>query len=364
MPTGVSKFPMNTGEGDDFTDFSEFSEYGADWNDTGIPTLSSTSSGSSSSAGSLLNAQTNRDKFLAEQRAATAAADLARLGAQRTADYYRNILGQGAMNLGGLEEQIGAQEKAGKQYIADQYNLLSGLLGERRGQAEQLQTQGFNALQTYLNQNPMQAYAQAQGAMPTVSQNALTQYMQSRGLDTAPTQEATDILNAQLAGGAANYNQLLNVLRASEAQQQQSRAAEEQMARTLAGSNLGAIYGTATSNLEQTRLSALADLASRVQAARLQAERDRLAREQAIQDAIAKLLGTGTVEPTEGEIPVTMPGGGVVAPSAIQQLVAKLPGIQNQALAGRIGNFVATNPTATSEQIRALFPRLGANITG
>lgn len=309
MAIGVNRFPMNTDELD-------FGDENLDWGDTGISGLTSTSS-SSSGAGSLLNAQTNKAKFEAEQAAAKAAAELARLGAQRTADYYRNILGQGAMNIGGLTEQIGEQERAGQQYIADQYDMLSRLLGERRGQAEQLQTQGFNALQTYLGQNPMQAYAQAQNVMPTVTQNALTQYMQSRGLETAPTQEATDILNAQLAGGAANYNQLLNVLRASETQQQQSRAAEEQMARTLAGANLGAIYGTATSNLEQTRLAALADLASRVQAARLQAERDRLAREQAIQDAIAKVLGTGTVAPTETEIPVTpatQPGSGTTAP--------------------------------------------------
>lgn len=284
-------------------------------------------------------------KYEDELAAANAAAAQSRTGAQASADYFRKLLDTSTMVPGGVLSAIGEQEKAGQQYIADQYNMLSGLLGQRRSTAEGLQTQGFNALQNYLAQNPMQAYAQAQQAVPTVTQNILEQYMASRGLNTAPTQQATDVLNAQLAGGAANYNQLLNVLRGAETQQQQSRAAEEQMARTLAGANLGAIYGTATAGLEQTRLSALADLASRIQTARLQAERDRIAREQALQDAIAKILASGLVSARPNEQSAAPTGGGnnnggnnnggttnggsapIIPSGTIQPIVATDPGI-------------------------------------
>lgn len=276
---------------DNFVDPSEL-----DWGDTGITGVTETSSGGSTLSGqaSLLRAQTDAAKFRAEQKAATDAFTRTQTGTQQQADYLRKLLDSG-MNVGGLESQIAAQETSGRQYIEDQAKMLSDLISGRRGQAMQTTTAGYDALRNFLAANPMQAYAQAQRAVPTVQQGILDQYMASRGISAAPAQAGQDVVNAQLAAQAANYNQLLNVLTGAETQQQASRAAEEQMARALAGSQLEAIYGQATSGLEQQRLAALNDLANRISAARLQNERDRIAREQALQDAIAKLLGTGLI---------------------------------------------------------------------
>jgi len=244
----------------------------------------------------MLRAQLAQKEYEDKLAASNISSERARAGAQESLNYLKNLLDVSGRPFGGLETQIAAQESAGRQYIEDQAKMLSDLISGRRTQAMDVTTRGYDALRNYLAANPMQAYAQTQRAMPTVQQNALSQYMASRGVEGAPAQAGQDVVNAQLAAQAANYNQLLNVLTGAETQQQASRAAEEQMARSLAGTQLEQLYGAQTSGLEQQRLAALSDLASRVAAARLQAEQTRLAREQALQDAIAKLLGSGFVK--------------------------------------------------------------------
>ena len=256
---------------------------------------------SSGSAGSLYNAITNRAKFQAEQAAARAAATRTQAGTQASTDYIRRLLDTSSQPFGTLESEIAGQETAGRTYIEDQAKALSDLIAGRRTQARDVTTSGYDALRNFLTANPMQAYAQTQAAVPTVQNNVLEQYMASRGIGSQPAQAGQDVANAQLAAQAGNYNQLLSVLQGAEAQQQSSRLAEEQMARTLAGTQLEALYGSQTAGLEQQRLAALNELLGRSSAARVNAEQLRIAREQQLQDAIAKLLGTGIVEPTVEE---------------------------------------------------------------
>lgn len=296
-----------------------------DFDDTGLPTgLTPTSSGSTAAA--IQNAATNRAKFEAEQRAATAAAEVARTGAQAQADYVRALLNRG-IDIGGLEEQIAAQEKSGQEYINTQYQNLLGQLQGRRQEAETLTGTGYDRLLSYLQQNPMVAYSQAARAIPEVTQNTLAQYMASRGIGAAPAEAGVDVANARLAAAAGNYNQLLNVLQAAEAQQQASRASEEQMARASANAQLQALYGGATAGLESQQLAALNELASRVSAARLENERIRLARQQALEDALGGLLGTGYV-PRGSEFNVgTGPGGSL---TDLEKIIAASGGTTTQ----------------------------------
>lgn len=341
-----------------------------DLTDDGFPELASTGSGSGS-AGSLLNAQVNRDKFLAEQAAAVAAANRTRAGTQASTDYIRRLLDTSGQSFGNLESQIASQEATGRTYIEDQARALSDLISGRRTQARDVTTRGYDTLRDFLGANPMQAYAQTQRAVPTVQENALEQYMASRGIGSQPAQAGQDVANAQLAAQSANYNQLLNVLQGAETQQQSSRVAEEQMARALAGTQLEALYGSQTAGLEQQRLAALNELLGRSSSARLNAEQLRIAREQQLQDAIAKLLGTGIVDPlvTEGGVDPnagagTGTGVGTVAPTvsnAIAQLV-NLPNINSPTLAARIEEFANANPNATKAQIAKSFPKLAKNI--
>ena len=236
-----------------------------------------------------------RDKFDAEQAAAsstlaTAAANRAAQGA-----YLQGLFQTGDPSAYG---DINAQEKSGRDYINTQAtNLLARLAGAKET-ATGLTTTGFDNLKNYLGANVPQAYATAQNAVPTVTANALAQYMASRGVGQQPVQAAVDTANARLTGDAGNYNQLLNVLRAQEASGQQSRLSEEQMARALAGSSLESTYGAGRAGVESEQLSALNQLATQISNARLQAKAVQDARNQALQDALAQLIGQGYVKPS------------------------------------------------------------------
>jgi len=360
--------------------------------------LTSTDSGSSSQtlAAAKVRAATDaakllydKNKLAAEQAAAADALIRQTTGAQNQANYLRSQMGAGipAITL----ENIGGQETAGQNYINTQYtNLLADLTG-RRDTGNRLTTQGYDTLRNYLTSNVPQAYATAAQGVPTSNQNALAAYMQGQGVDTAGAQAAVDTSNAQAMGTANNYDQLLNVLRAQETSGQQSRMSEEQMARTLAGANLEAIYGQGTAGLEQQKLASLNELATRISNARLQAQQLQTAREQALADALAALYGTGLTNPPVVPDPVTgacPPGqtkdangncvvpktdttfvdtGFVPAPKAaptpVEQLASKVANIKNEALVTKIENYVDKNPNATKAQIAKVFPSLAKSIT-
>ena len=371
-----------------------------------------TPSSGTSSAGSLMNAQTNAAKFAAEQAAATAAATKAQFGAANQLNYLRTLLGQGVP--ASITGEIGAQETAGREYINTQATNLLARLAGARDTGQQFTTQGYDTLKNYLTANPASAYAQAQRNVPTVTNNALAQYMQAQGVDPSMAQPAVDTANQQALGGATNYNQLLNVLTGAESAGQASRMSEEQMARALAGSQLQSIYGAGRANVESEQLGALNALATQISNARITAQQAQTAQEQAIQNAIAGLVGTGNVCPPgqvksadgqscvnistdtggcpEGQtkdangncvVPKDPPpgfdpafGSGVVSTPPVGQgsgggaktspSVAALAAIpvkaSNTALQKRIDDFVAAKPKASPAAVAKAFPQLAAAI--
>ena len=269
------------------------------------PALSSTKTTGTSGLGSILSGQAalaraafERDKFDEEQKAAADALARQQAGAAAQEAYLRGQLGAGIPSM--VSGEIEKQEKAGQQYIQDQAAALLKQLQERQGQATGLTQTGFSNLMNYLARNQPTAFAQAQRAMPTITETGLGQYMAGQGVSPAAAQEAARLANIQAAGGASNYNQLLNVLAAREAAGQTSRQAEAEMGLASQLANLQAIYGQGTAGLEQQRLAALQELATVISNARLQASREQAAREQAIRDALAALYGTGYVKPPTG----------------------------------------------------------------
>jgi hypothetical protein len=323
--------------------------------------------GSATSAASLFRAQTERAKFLSDLQAEQAKQARAQQGAALQAQFLQSQLGAGIPTE--ITGEITAQETAGQKYIEDQAKALLDLLTGRRTQAEERVGAGYGALATYLQQNAPQAFAQAQRAVPQAAQSALSQYITGQGVSPAVAQEAANIANVQAAGGAANFNQLLDVLAAREAAAQQSRLAEAEMGRTSALTGLESLYGAGTAQLEQQRLAALADLATRISNARLQAQQAATTRQQEIQNALTTLLGTGNLTQEQinaitGTTPTTTATTTAPAkPSPVEQLAAKTVNIKNQALVNRIEDFAAANPNATPAQIRKQFPSLGKNIT-
>ena len=355
-------------------------DLGGNPTDTGI----TSTSGSGSSAAATKNAETARLKFLAEQQAGIDAATKAQFGAANQLNYLRTLLGQGVP--ASITGEIGAQETAGREYInTTATNLLARLAGAR-DTGQQFTTQGYDTLKNYLTANPANAYAQAQRDVPTVTNNALAQYMRAQGVDPAMAQPAVDTANQQALGGATNYNQLLNVLTGAESAGQASRMSEEQMARALAGSQLQSIYGAGRANVESEQLGALNALATRISEARINAQNEQTAQETAIKNAIATLVGTGNVCPpgqvksadglscvtpstdtddttnTGGPPPGQGSGGGVKKSPSVAALAAIPIKASNTALQKRIDDFVAAKPRATPAAVAKAFPQLAASI--
>jgi hypothetical protein len=332
----------------------------------------------------IMNAILAQKKYDDTLSSATSASERLGLGAGYQQTYLQQQLD--ALSKGGFNPiiagELEAQKTAGEKNIQDQYNSLLGLVNQRKQTGETLTGQGYDALRSYLTANPATAYASAQRAAPTVTQNALAQYMQAQGVNPAMAQPAVDQANLAALGGATNYNQLLNVLAGSESAGQQSRLSEEQMARTLANAQLQSLYGGATQGLEQSRLSALAELQNQIATARLAAEQARVDREQTLQDAIATNLGTGYTCPpgfqkdAEGNcvpIPKTSTDGtGTVTGTGTATTVKRSPSVaalaaipvkaSNTALQKRIADFVAAKPRATPAAVAKEFPQLAANL--
>jgi hypothetical protein len=272
--------------------------------DTDLGLTSTSGSSSQTLAAAKVRAATDAAKLrfeqkkLADEQRANADA-LARATAARQAqgDYLRGQFQTGDPSAFG---DIEAQNTASQNYINTQAKTLLERLAGAKETATGLTTTGFDNLKNYLGANVPQAYATAQDAVAPITTNALAQYMASRGVDQQPVQAAVDTANAGLASSAGNYNQLLNVLRAQEASGQQSRLSEEQMARALAGSNLESTYGAGRAGIESEQMSALNQLATQISNARLQAKAVQDARNQAVQDALATLVGQGyTIPPPE-----------------------------------------------------------------
>jgi hypothetical protein len=315
------------------------------------------------------------EKIAADQAAAQAATTRATTGAQNQANYLTGLMNQGVpTNVSNLIDTSGTQ---GREYIQSQYDALmnqlrgsytpetnvgTGYLG-----AQGRTTAGYNALQNYLQANPPTAFQQAPQVPQTMVSNDLAQYMGGQGVSTAPVDPTIAALNAAAGGGAQNYNRLLSTRGQLEQAGQQSRLAEQQMGRSGALSGLEQLYQGQTGGLQQQQLQALAELQSNLAGQKLTAEQQAASRNQAIQDALASLLGTGYITP-ESINPVTVPTTAPVVQQPAQpaqsapvaKLAAQVANATNKTLVNRANAFIAANPTATPAQVAKEFPSLAA----
>ena len=325
----------------------------------GGSTLYDNKDNNKSGGGSILSGQAALQRAALEKRkyenelaAAANALTRQQQGAAAQEAYLRGQLTAGIPSS--ITGEIDTQEKTGRQYIEDQAAALLKQLQERQTQATGLTTTGYSNLMNYLARTPPTAFVQAQRAVPTITQTDLGQYMAGQGVSPAAAQEAATLANIQAAGGASNYNQLLNVLAAREQAGQTSRQAEAEMGLAAQLANLQAIYGQGASQLEQQRLGALAQLAQQISAARLQAAQQKAARDQAIQDALAALYGTGYVKPPEGN---GGGGGGAPLPGQLAQTATPQQIIANQL--ANLAPAAQAQGTTAQELLTALNARRG-----
>lgn len=234
--------------------------------------------------------QTQKE-FDVEQAAKAAELARSQAGAKAAEDYIRGLMGQGVPQ--NITDLLTGQQTTGTEDINRLAADLLNQINAREEQARGLTSTGYSNLMNYLARVQPTAFAQAQRAMPTITQSALGRYMAGQGVSPAAAEQAAQLANIQAAGGASNYNQLLNVLAAQEQAAAGSRQAEAQMGLNTALAALQAMRMQQAGGLEQQRLGAISDLNQRIAAARLQAEAQATARDQALQDALLRIIASG-----------------------------------------------------------------------
>ena len=198
--------------------------------------------------------------------------------------------------------------------------------------------------------------------------------MQGQGVDAARVEPGLLAAQAAAQGGASNYNNLLGVLTAQSGAGQESRLAEQQMAQQLAAAQLGAYKAQQEGTLTTQQLAALQEIQTQYNTAKFQAQKDAIARQQALQDALNSLYGTGYVAPpppappapVEGPIsnPVLDPTTYVApkAPTPLEQLLNIPVKASNTALIKRVADFAAAKPNASAAAVAKAFPELAKTI--
>lgn len=296
-------------------------------------------------------------------------------GAKAALQYYQDQLGGVA---GGaipevLNQTLEDQRNQRTDFANTTYQNLSDRLGTAYTQAGNLTNEGFANLQAYLQGAPQNAYATAERATAAPAASDLAQYMASKGVDAARVQPGLQAANAAAQGGAANYNNLLTVLAATATQANQSRQNEQAMAQRFAQAQLGAQKAQQEGNLSQAQLNQLNAIQTEYNSAKLQLQRDSIARENALQDAIATLQGSGYLnlvsdtntgtDTTAADTTAADTAAATTAASrsgAVNTLAKQVANAKNKALVTRANDFIAANPTATPAQVKAEFPQLRA----
>jgi hypothetical protein len=168
---------------------------------------------------------------------------------------------------------------------------LRGDVQKAYGTATGQVTAGYDALRTWLQNNAPRAYANAPRATATPVDNALAAYQRAQGVSSAPVDAQVAAMNVAAGGGASNYNNLLGVLAAASNAAQESRLAEEGMARLGTGNALTAAQTAALANLATQQATAENAVRGQFGQTRLSAEQARIQRQQGLEDLLRGLVG-------------------------------------------------------------------------
>jgi len=332
--------------------------------DFGINLPSVIGGGSSTSSTASNQLLFDQAQAAAQARAAQEAAARARLGVGAQVSALQGLLntptGTGSYREGAdaLLGILAGQETTGRKSIQDQYDAAVKLLGKQYGRAATQTTAGFDALRNYLTANAPQAFAQTVAAPAPTVQNALAQYMQAQGAGSAEQMAAQEVAaqNVAAQAGQGNYAGLLDILRRQETAGQASRLAEQEMARTTAGTALEALQAQAGAGLTRQQQTALDTLVNQLAGQRFGVEQGATERRQSLQDALIPLLGTGfnlTGEQIAEDIEAARVPA--VAPSKAPKKVSErdLKSDWQRMVAKKYPNF-----TGTFNQAKTKYPKL------
>lgn len=302
-------------------------DFGGNWDFLNQGTGGTSASGKAA----LLNAQLNRNKFQYQQ--AVDQAKLEREAAQNAAtkaaleSLYKK---GGGYDLAGALSNISGIESTSKKAIEDQ--LASSLAAVQEGYAgnanflgaEPITTQGFADLEQYLSQPTTDYYGGIQTDTPQV-QNELAALLQSQGAQSPSVDAYLQGVNASLAGGSRNFQNLLQTLSALERSGLEARKREARTAGTFAKTNLAQQRAALEGRLKGEAGAALSQLATQIAQQRAAAQQQ----ESESKAALAKLLAEAGVDVS------TLDGSGGTddggAPQTdLERIIAAAGGTTNQ----------------------------------
>ena len=250
----------------------------------------------SGSGGSTAASRLARDEF--NYRKQQDAIAKAREDASLKAMQDRYSTGGYRENADALLSILAGQETAGRGQIKGTYDdAIANILGGYK-QAQDVTTQGYNALDEYLANNQSNPYAGYQSQVGSVV-NPMESLLTAYGVGAEPVRAQVEA--EQLAGqqGGNAFQDLMNILSASATRGNQSRASESQMARNLAGANLGAASSAYQSQAANTQQRALADLLNQIAQSQFSVEQGVGQNADALANAILAAGGNATPQPSE-----------------------------------------------------------------
>jgi len=248
-------------------------------------------------------------------------------------NYYTS--GQYGKGFDELLNMINQQGALSEGNVRDAYGRAQTNIGQGYDVASGLGTAGFNALNQYLAQNQNNPYAGMQATAGTAP-DALTSYLSAYGVSDQPVQGQIQADQLQAQQGAANYQNLIDVLSGIAQQGAGSRGAESQMAQLLFNTGLGQERAGYQGQAENAQAQALAALQQQLFQSRfgVQSDRNSLANQLAQQIIQAGGSLSGGTSGDGGKQPV-------VPPSSVEQILQEIAarqeaGTQTGGLSGGI----------------------------
>jgi len=270
--------------------------------------------------------------------------------------YTSGQYGKGFDNLLNIINEQGKVSEAG---VRNAYGRAMTNIGQGYDVASGLGTAGFNALNQYLAQNQNNPYAGMQATAGTAP-DALTDYLSAYGVSDQPVQGQIQADQLQAQQGAANYQNLINLLSGVAEQGAASRGAESQMAQLLFNTGLGQERAGYQGQAENAQAQALAALQQQLFQSRFGVQSDRNSLANQLAQQIIQAGGTVTNGGNgDGDGNDENDGNGVVRPLPGQLLQIATP---QEIVANQLANLAApaqAQNTTAQELLDALNARRG-----
>lgn len=230
----------------------------------------------------------------------------------------KGIADIGSTSQTGIENQLASSLAA----LNQGYQGTDQMLG-----AQQLTEQGYSALEDYLNQPMTNPYQDVKVQTPQI-QNDLSALLQSQGALSPNVSAYIQGVNADMAAGAANYQNLLNTLAALETSGLQSRKREAKTAGTYAKTSLAQQKASYEGQLQAQAQQALTQLSAQMAQQRMAAEQKYAETQAALAQALAE-AGI-IVDPSRVGQTTDTSGDSTDTTTALERLIQAAGGTSNQ----------------------------------